>query len=143
MTKSTRAGVDWLALRPQCPALLPGSISPLLSLFCAKSSSRLLRLTTCKRRSHTQSNQRPARYILLGAAQTCAPAKPLRNRPGRQGPNRIAPPAHQRKQQTQFENLQRGMPACRLNELRQKCEEKQGGLGIQKVHQHALSENPA
>lgn len=33
------------------------------------------------------------------------------------------------------------MASCRVDELRQKCQEKQGGLGIKQIDEHALTKD--
>src|SRR6266853_1835401 len=48
--------------------------------------------------------------VSLGAAETNAAAKTVSYSAGEHGPDRIAAPAHQSKQDSQLENLQSGMP---------------------------------
>jgi hypothetical protein len=95
-----------------------------------------------ERRGQTESDERATRYIPLRTPQAHVPAEMLCSRAGSHGPHGITAPAHHGKQDSQFEDLQRCVTACRIYELRQKRQKEQRGLGVQQVNQHSLSKNP-
>jgi len=79
----------------------------------------------------------------LCAAEAGASTKASSNYTCEESPSRIAEPAHQREKNAQLKDLERGVASCRVDELRQKCQEKQGGLGIEQIDEHALSKDAA
>jgi len=92
-------------------------------------------------RGETEGDEGAAGDVSLGAAETNAGAKTVSYSAGKQGPHRVATPAHQSKQDSQLKDLQRGMPPGRIHKLRQKSKKEQRGFWIEKIDKNALTEN--
>jgi len=63
------------------------------------------------------------------------------NDAGERGPAGIGDPAHEREEKSQPKNLQCGVAAREVHELRQEREKKQHGLGIQQIDQSAWAKD--
>ena len=60
---------------------------------------------------------------------------------GKQCPGTVTENPHDHEQQTENDHLQRDVTPGYIDELRQECEKKQRGLGIQHIHNDTLPEN--
>jgi hypothetical protein len=67
----------------------------------------------------------------------CARRRRALPRSCEESPSRIAAPAHQREKNAQLKDPEHGVAPCRVDELRKKCQEKQGALGITQIDEHA------
>src|SRR6516162_6734411 len=96
----------------------------------AMAESALFRPGARKCGSQTQGDESTARHVPLGSPQVHISAEKHGCTASSQGPDRIAAPAHYREQHTQLKDLQGGMPARGVNELRQKGQKKQSRLRV-------------
>src|ERR1700732_590582 len=120
-------------------AMLP--IARIARFLGAIARGGLLRFSAGERGREAERDQHSAGEVALRAAQARAAANAFRERPGEQRVHRVAAPAHHRKQNSQLANLQRGVTARRVDELRQERQKKQRGLRIEQGDQHALRED--
>src|SRR5438045_9690377 len=90
--------------------------------------ARYLVLEPGKAEARPRAMSAPPGDIALRAAETGAGAKTVCDGAGEHGPDGIAAPAHESKQHPQLKNLQSGMAAGRVHELREKREKEQSGF---------------